>query len=321
MPLSENKIFKPLFSFLENSSSLYLVSFDAEDNFTYVNKLYKNHFAHIYNQFVGEKITKDMANESLQLFNSCKVKGWANLKDNTAIEIRKKGKDPNIDIYIKWDFFPIEMENNIIKEIGGIGYCVTEHSNEKEMLKTTKLRLQMALSSVEEAYFFIDKNFKILSYNHRAKASTLQYFGITLYEGFDFRKFIAPGTEDDFYKDFSNAINGGVVSTDLIANYPNGEKIWYRITMKPFIDEDEKILGVILSSINIDDVKRKEERLKEIAWHQSHKVRKPLSNILGIVNLLRDEKNNLKDPDLINMLEESAKELDTVIKETIAKTL
>jgi PAS domain S-box-containing protein len=179
----------------------------------------------------------------------------------------------------------------------------------------------MALSSVEEAYFFINKNFEILSYNNRAKESIYQYFGIELYEGFDFRKFIAPGTEEDFYKDFSNALKGGQVNTDLIATYPNGEKIWYRITMKPFKDEQENILGVILSSINIDDVKRKEERLTEIAWHQSHKVRKPLSNILGIVNLLRDEKDNLKDPDLIKMLEESAKELDTIIKETIAKTL
>jgi PAS domain S-box-containing protein len=56
------------------------------------------------------------------------------------------------------------------------------------------------------------------------------------------------------------------------------------------------------------------EQLKEIAWINSHQVRRPLSNILGLINLIRD----LSAPDdeirqLIELLAVSSKELDDAV--------
>jgi PAS domain S-box-containing protein len=55
-------------------------------------------------------------------------------------------------------------------------------------------------------------------------------------------------------------------------------------------------------------------KLKEIAWLNSHEIRRPLCNITGIISMLKD---GLDDPDslsqLINMLEISAEELDQTI--------
>ncbi|WP_316750918.1 PAS domain S-box protein [Pedobacter gandavensis] len=57
---------------------------------------------------------------------------------------------------------------------------------------------------------------------------------------------------------------------------------------------------------------RKNEILKKIAWENSHEFRKPVSNIIGIVNLLKVE-SKTADPALIEMLERSALELDEMI--------
>jgi PAS domain S-box-containing protein len=56
------------------------------------------------------------------------------------------------------------------------------------------------------------------------------------------------------------------------------------------------------------------KRLSEYSFMNSHKVRAPLSNILGIIQLLRLEHN----PEMLEMLERSAEELDKVIHEVNA---
>ena len=64
------------------------------------------------------------------------------------------------------------------------------------------------------------------------------------------------------------------------------------------------------------------ERLKEIAFLQSHEVRRPLSNILTIVNLLEIKSDLQKDAELIELLsylKQSSIELDMVIKKIMYK--
>lgn len=56
------------------------------------------------------------------------------------------------------------------------------------------------------------------------------------------------------------------------------------------------------------------EKLKEIAWHNSHEVRRPLSNLLGLIPLLKDatgDKETLTN--LVGFLEVSAGELDNAV--------
>ena len=64
------------------------------------------------------------------------------------------------------------------------------------------------------------------------------------------------------------------------------------------------------------------ERLKEIAFLQSHEVRRPLSNILSIVKLIQEE-GELKDNDkcsfLLDYLKGCAEELDDIIKKITKK--
>ncbi|MFY0625853.1 MAG: tetratricopeptide repeat protein [Reichenbachiella sp.] len=56
-------------------------------------------------------------------------------------------------------------------------------------------------------------------------------------------------------------------------------------------------------------------QLKEFAFMNSHKVRRPLSSILGIINLLKEEKRPDKIQELISMVDDSAQEMDAIIFE------
>ena len=55
------------------------------------------------------------------------------------------------------------------------------------------------------------------------------------------------------------------------------------------------------------------EQLKEIAWLNSHQVRRPLSNILALISLIKDSPVNQDVLELINFLAISSKELDDAV--------
>ncbi|HXS36028.1 MAG TPA: hypothetical protein VN721_04970 [Flavipsychrobacter sp.] len=63
------------------------------------------------------------------------------------------------------------------------------------------------------------------------------------------------------------------------------------------------------------------EKLQEIAWIQSHKVRSHVATILGLIQLFN--KYDANDPinkDIIEKIKEASSNLDVVIKEIVAKT-
>jgi hypothetical protein len=68
-------------------------------------------------------------------------------------------------------------------------------------------------------------------------------------------------------------------------------------------------------------LKIKNEKLIEIAFLQSHIVRRPVANVLGIINLIKlDNASNSSHLDLIPKLEIAAKELDDAIREIVRNT-
>ncbi|MBK6266400.1 PAS domain S-box protein [Marivirga sp. S37H4] len=72
----------------------------------------------------------------------------------------------------------------------------------------------------------------------------------------------------------------------------------------------------------LSSIKWQNEKLKEIAWIQSHKVRAPLARILGLINYLdRYKPNDIMSREQVYLeIEKSAIELDLMIRNVVQKT-
>lgn len=71
----------------------------------------------------------------------------------------------------------------------------------------------------------------------------------------------------------------------------------------------------------VQKIQLQNQKLKDIAWIQSHKVRAPVASIMGLVQLIN--KDNMEDPmneQVLDGIAEAAETLDRVIKEINAKT-
>lgn len=89
--------------------------------------------------------------------------------------------------------------------------------------------------------------------------------------------------------------------------------------------EVTRIIGAMVdlteSLEKMNTIEQQNKTLKDISWTQSHVVRAPLANLLGLINLLKDNKKmGYTDDRLIDYIGESATKLDHIIHEIVKKS-
>lgn len=206
---------------------------------------------------------------------------------------------------------------------------------EKELLKTigelesSEGKLLAIINSSTDSSIFISPDLKIINFNKSAEENVKILHKKELKEGIDFKPFVLLSSEENFYEAFNLALKGEITSRESALTI-EGEKIWFRIRYFPVYDRQSKIIGVTFNATNIDERKKAEMRnlaqleiLKDIAWQQSHVLRNPVANILGVTQMLLDKDFDLTFEEKDSLLRQLAAEtfrLDAIIKDIVRKT-
>ena len=101
----------------------------------------------------------------------------------------------------------------------------------------------------------------------------------------------------------------------------SGELIYVSVVTYDLIFNGEECRLSMISDIT--DIVLKEEKIKaqnaalhEIAWVNSHQIRKSLCSVISLVALLKDAQNKQERDEYIGMIETCTDELDEVLKKT-----
>lgn len=70
---------------------------------------------------------------------------------------------------------------------------------------------------------------------------------------------------------------------------------------------------------HLNEIENQNIKLRDIAWIQSHIVRAPLANILGLISIINDTEN-FNNKELLTHLNQSATELEKIINDIVNKT-
>ncbi|GGN02367.1 hypothetical protein GCM10010967_41260 [Dyadobacter beijingensis] len=112
-----------------------------------------------------------------------------------------------------------------------------------------------------------------------------------------------------------------------------GQYRWI-VTTATNLTDDPAVGGIVANSRDITEAvekatallisneryRQQNERLREIAWTQSHKVRAPLTRLMGLVDLLRSgDLGTMPFETVLEHVRSSADELDEVIREIVRK--
>lgn len=151
-----------------------------------------------------------------------------------------------------------------------------------------------------------------------------------------------PKDRKRLFKDWIEAVKQGEkFEAEVMLKNHTGKFRWFLIRAVPYKDLNNKIEMWFGSCINIHEHKKqqlqavenlnnslseasglismKEKTLEEIAYSQSHLVRRPLANILGLVDMLETTEEPSGNDAIVAMLKQSAAELDQMVKNIVLK--
>jgi len=118
--------------------------------------------------------------------------------------------------------------------------------------------------------------------------------------------------------------NAGHQLRTIRTRHKDGRQLTLIASLNCFQADGDKYLNVLLQDITEFQEKRnlilaQEEALSDIAWRHSHEVRKPVANILGLVQLLTEDNflENDERNEYLAYLRDSALELDDTVREII----
>jgi len=106
----------------------------------------------------------------------------------------------------------------------------------------------------------------------------------------------------------------------------NGELIYVDIRSN-IITRDGRRAEIVLANditervVHMETIEKQNEKLKEIAWLQSHVVRAPLSRLMALIKEIENESLTKEEKKLyLSYVLESANELDQIVKDVVSKS-
>lgn len=167
-------------------------------------------------------------------------------------------------------------------------------------------------------YHFVSKNYN-RNFDLTNGSLLGKHFSITLHPD-DIKLCEKAGAEC-----FANP--GKLISVTLRKHNGKGGFVTTQWEMQAYFDDDGQPGGIFCIGYNITEfvdtrsqLHSAHTQLDDIAFIQSHIVRKPLANIIGLTNLIQQEVSDERLNHFCEMLKQSAEELDGVVKDISNKT-
>lgn len=269
----------------------------------------------------GQTVTSYIHPDDIQYFRNQYEKAYKSPNMPIQGKFRARHKD---GFYIWLEVFMMNLlHNENVK-----GYVITYRDiTEQKKFEEQQLLMSLIVNSSNDAIISKTLDGIITSWNHGAE----RILGYSAQESIGQHILMIVPAELEYEEDeLLNKIQRGQSVDYFITKRvrKDGTVIDVSTTVSPIKDSLGNVIGCskILRDISEqkrtqDLLKTQNEKLLEIAKFQSHMVRRPVANVIGLISLL-----NLDDPaaptnlKIIPKLEVAAKELDDIIHQIVQKT-
>ncbi len=213
---------------------------------------------------------------------------------------------------------------------GGVASIAYSIENNFTVVRETRsdLHLETIFRYTEIGHILMDVDMNILSFNDSARLIALRLNNKVLRVGGHFPDFARDEQGRERILDYLKSVLEGE-NIDYERHVPNdrGEDDWYSISLRPVFEEDGKISMLIISLQDITERKRNEmhlnqsfdlvsaqnKRLLSFSYIVSHNLRSHSSNIISIVDFLKDADSDHERDEMIGHLKDVTTSLDNTL--------
>jgi len=184
--------------------------------------------------------------------------------------------------------------------------------------KKSEIKLRSFFESSVSSHLLVGKNLEVLAFNKTLAEIMRINNNVEMRIGNSVTEYIDDQYMPEFLVHFKEALLGKHIKNE--SQMIRGDmKIWWNYDYVPAFDAEGQIIGVSYNAVNISDQKLKEKQsasLKAIAFIQSHEIRRPVSSIMGLMNVFKaDDYRSTKEE--MQMLERAVLELDDKIRKIV----
>lgn len=204
-------------------------------------------------------------------------------------------------------------------------YLRNYYLREKLKAEDSQLRLKAFFESTDNCYILLNTRLQIIYFNNASAKFIYGAYKKELHEGDNMETYVSYSYIHRFRENYYNALNGIKCSEDRLLQYESYGKIWWQFSFAPVFNMHGDISGVSFSCINITRRKEQAEKIIEkntsltkIAFLQSHELRQPVSSILGLLNLIKEDA--AQSPEYLQYMQDAVEELGVKLHDIIAKT-
>ena len=190
---------------------------------------------------------------------------------------------------------------------------VTERLLNKHRLETALAKMENTLESISDGHFTLSRDGTVYSWNKAAEQLTGVSRENMLHQ--NFWQMIPLAAQSAFYTHFLHTLVGE--EPLKFEEYFSDNDKWFYTSMRK---SDE---GVDIYFQDITEIKRqqkelklKNQRLEEVAYFNSHELRRPVANIMGLYHLLHtaDQTSCTDIREIIDKIMVSCRDIDAVIQ-------
>lgn len=189
-----------------------------------------------------------------------------------------------------------------------------------DLLSVDKLYYVKLLSdSSTDGILLLGRNYRILAFNNTAEKLSIEIYKKHYHHGDDFRYYINPAAEEHFHRQFNNALNGNITEEVFDIDKADG-KNFLKVQMTPVYNDAGEVNAVAIVTKDITVLTNLNTQLEEIAAIQNHQVRRPVANMLSLVELLESDNLTTQQVEYLQLLKTSILQLEDEIHSIVKKT-
>lgn len=227
------------------------------------------------------------------------------------------------------EIFPVHDAAGAITHLACISRNINELKRQRDLLLESEKTMFAIINSSDNILIYLGLDHRIKYLNRKAQQHAQRLFGRELQVGEKLSELYPTEELDKALQQVQQLIETRkTVAHEHSFTYPDGEQVWYLRRYYAVWDNTEQIAGVVIASIDITERKNHEiqiqkhaDVLREIAKIQSHEIRRPVANIMGLTELI-DLKNKSEEENqtVLRYLRSSVEEMDKLINQIVHKT-
>jgi len=217
-------------------------------------------------------------------------------------------------------------QKHLLKVLANWAIMIMEFDLSLEVLKGqyieakgAEIKLRSFFESVGGMHLLIGKELDVMAFNKKMEDFIKKIYGVKLFEGIKVSEIIKGKQYNRFVDEYKQALYGISVKYEREVDH-KGQRIWWQVSFEPGYNAENKLVGVSYNAIDITERKIQEkqiidqnESLKQIAYIQSHEMRKPVASLLGFMELFKANNYTTTKEELL-LMEQTLKELDNKIR-------